>query len=1156
MMTVTISLGAGATEAEIQQALNDLPNNGRLVLAAGESIEITNTLLMNVADRSISLDLNGSTLHQAGDIQLISVVGAHAAGEAAALGQSHGNVTVTYASADKVSVGQWIKVYSDDVLPNDQGEKTHLGQAMQVSAVKGDTLTLTGSLLNADLYVTNVRASAYTGGTVQVGNGILSGDADNPEWSQNLINVRSVVGAQLDHLIVRDGTQPGINIVDSVNAHVTQSAAFDMLNVPEKGWYGKGVQSSSSYGTVVDGFYGQNIRHATDTHAWGFEGASKDPSGYGADIGMDVRNVVVDGATATAFSWHSEGRLGSVHDSVVFNSWGVLGARGIENEMYDVAGAYNQRGVQFFEYGLGDGSHIAVRNLDFSDLSVYGFNSQGNIHDNLVLNSRFEVSNWIKWSQVGITVVNSTITYGSSGQHTELVGSSGVDRLLGTINADAISGAAGNDYIWGGAGRDILVGGTGSDRFAYLSAAEGGDTIMEFSTASGGDTIDLSVLAIKAGWTESALTNGNIFVSQVGLNTVIQVKGADGLATLATLVNTDADAVTKRISFDIVVTWNDGTVTPVVEPVAITKTGTSKADVIVGDASSKWLIDGSGGNDTITTSGRDDWIRGNSGADRISSGGGDDLIVFSGKSDGADNIDGGAGTDTIKALAAGTTIGLSSLSGVEAISSGGFANVSISGSSGDDNLNLSAVKLDGITGVDLGAGNDVFKGTAAANTVTGGLGNDNMEGGSGNDVFLIGRYAGIDTVDGGAGNDIIRATATDTAITWDAIENVEKVSANGFTGVKVVGTQSGDMIDLTGVTLDHVDIEGGGGNDTMMGTSAADTINGGYGADVLVGGNGDDLFLVDRYAGSDKFNGGEGYDVVRMTANDASLSFSAITGVEMISAGGFANIQIVGGGSNDTMDFSPIVLDGITAIAGGAGNDSITGTAGADTIVGSYGDDVLAGGSGNDVFLIGRYNGIDAISGGRGRDVVGASSANVSMTWGSLSSIEEISSGGFKNVLIAGTVGKDLLDLSGITLSGIAGITGGNGNDTIRGSDGADRIIGGMGKDALSGDGGADLFVFTSVYESRGSDRDEIIDFGAADRVDLSAIDARSDVSGDQRFDFLGEHAFTGSRGELRVWVDGAGDTHALIDLDGNLKADMDILISGRAELLASDFLL
>jgi Ca2+-binding RTX toxin-like protein len=98
------------------------------------------------------------------------------------------------------------------------------------------------------------------------------------------------------------------------------------------------------------------------------------------------------------------------------------------------------------------------------------------------------------------------------------------------------------------------------------------------------------------------------------------------------------------------------------------------------------------------------------------------------------------------------------------------------------------------------------------------------------------------------------------------------------------------------------------------------------------------------------------------------IGVSTLTGVEVISANGYANVEIIGSAANDVIDLSSIMLQGIKQTSGGAGNDRITGSAQADVIAGNAGADIIAGGAGADVFKYGWIG--DSRSGGAGIDLI------------------------------------------------------------------------------------------------------------------------------------------------------------------------------------------
>jgi len=141
-------------------------------------------------------------------------------------------------------------------------------------------------------------------------------------------------------------------------------------------------------------------------------------------------------------------------------------------------------------------------------------------------------------------------------------------------------------------------------------------------------------------------------------------------------------------------------------------------------------------------------------------------------------------------------------------------------------------------------------------------------------------------------------------------------------------------------------------------------------------------------------------------------------------------------------------------------------------------------------------------------------------------------------------------------------ITGNDGADTLKGLAGADILIGGRGRDVLYGGSEADVFLFKSLTDTgtTSSTRDIIADFRLDhDRIDLSAIDARSNVGGNDIFRFVDNRAFSGLSGELHYvsrTVAGVSSTIVEGDVNGDRLADFQIELSGRYTLVAADFVL
>lgn len=226
--------------------------------------------------------------------------------------------------------------------------------------------------------------------------------------------------------------------------------------------------------------------------------------------------------------------------------------------------------------------------------------------------------------------------------------------------------------------------------------------------------------------------------------------------------------------------------------------------------------------------------------------------------------------------------------------------------------------------------------------------------------------------------------------------------------------------------------------------------------------------------------------------------------------------------------------------SGGKGNDLLIGNAANNMLEGDNGNDRLVGNEGNDR-LFGR-GGNDKLFGGDGADLVSGHSGNDRL----------VGSDGFDRLI--GSGGKDTL-------------WGQNDRDLLFGGGGIDKLFGGGGDDLIAGNGdvdylfggdGADIFDYNIISDSRSnaSRRDIIGDFDAGeDRIDMSDLDADKAVAGDQAFTYIGTGGFTGNGGEIRI-IEGAKHTLIQTDINGDGKAEVEILLLNETGLPGSDFIL
>lgn len=362
---------------------------------------------------------------------------------------------------------------------------------------------------------------------------------------------------------------------------------------------------------------------------------------------------------------------------------------------------------------------------------------------------------------------------------------------------------------------------------------------------------------------------------------------------------------------------------------------------------------GNGGNDTLVGNGGDDTINGGAGADAMNGGDGNDSFTVD---NAGDTVVGGTGTDLVNASTASFELGadVENLAFTGAGAFNGFGNALanvITGGTGND----------GLKGRD---GNDTLNGGGGNDRLSGGTGNDTMNGGDGDDILIV--DAAGDIASGGAGTDTIEFQAAvnffagadveifdtrwaggevnlamnDLANVFGGGAGVDNVQ--GFGGNDTIVLGGGDDFALGGLGNDRID--GQGGNDTLVGNDGNDVVEGGDGNDVVEGSGGDDTVfggvgddIVIGGAGSDFLFGGAGADSFAFYAGDAPV------------AGETDRIFDFDRAAGDRIDLNPI-----DAVAGG-GDDAFTfiGTAAFTGVAGQLRYQVV----GNAAFVSGDTNG-------------------------------------------------------------------------------------------------------------------------------------------------------------------------------------------------------
>ncbi|MBD9452227.1 tandem-95 repeat protein [Rhizobium sp. RHZ02] len=144
-------------------------------------------------------------------------------------------------------------------------------------------------------------------------------------------------------------------------------------------------------------------------------------------------------------------------------------------------------------------------------------------------------------------------------------------------------------------------------------------------------------------------------------------------------------------------------------------------------------------------------------------------------------------------------------------------------------------------------GNDVLVSSGGNDHLDGGAGDDlliahtrgsitavSMDGGDGNDTFVIDQTGGPINLDGGSGNDSLDLSHLGAGLNVSLNENGHGTFAQGggYTGIEnLIGTHYADT--LTGNALANI-LDGRDGNDYLQGGAGKDTVTGGGGADTFV----------------------------------------------------------------------------------------------------------------------------------------------------------------------------------------------------------------------------------------------------------------------------------------------------------------------------------
>jgi Ca2+-binding RTX toxin-like protein len=446
---------------------------------------------------------------------------------------------------------------------------------------------------------------------------------------------------------------------------------------------------------------------------------------------------------------------------------------------------------------------------------------------------------------------NDTLTAGTGG-NTTLDGGDGNDTLRDAGTAAAASIV---DTMIGGAGNDTYVVTRANDVVTEQPDA-GIDTVRTnrstyvlpdnvenlVYTGTTGITATGNALAnIFSGFDRTSILNGGdgsdtaLFTAQFAQYRV--TSNPDGSVTLADTRTGSPDGTATFLNFELF-QFSDGLILTAAQLGAgtgsppTTVNGTSGNDTLTSSAPGA-IISGLGGNDTLTAGAINQTLDGGAGADILNDNGLSGIKLV-----------GGAGNDIFNVSNPGTVVTETAGNGTD--------TVQTTLSSYQLPVNVERLVYTGsgsFTSTATAAGETITGGTHADTLGDGGFASVTLRGGGGADTFIVTNTSTTVSEVAGSTNSTVATTLSSYSLGGN-VQNLTYTGAAAFTG-------NGNALANT--------ITGGAGNDTLSGNGGADSLIGGAGNDRLAGGGAADTFVfapVNPTTTNGIFNAGFGKDVI------------------------------------------------------------------------------------------------------------------------------------------------------------------------------------------------------------------------------------------------------------------------------------------------------
>lgn len=683
-------------------------------------------------------------------------------------------------------------------------------------------------------------------------------------------------------------------------------------------------------------------------------------------------------------------------------------------------------------------------------------------------------------------------------------GGPGDDTILGSNGNDLLLGGDGNDFLDGQQGNDTALLGAGDDVFQWdpgdgsdvVEGQAGADKLL-FNGSAGNESFDVSANGSRVRLNRNL---GNIVMDLNGLEVLdLNALGGTDSISVSSLVGTELSSVNINLAGTIGGTAGDAAADVIIvngsngaDIVDIAGAGTSVS--VLGLATTVRITNSEGANDSLVVNA----LAGNDGVTattlpagviKLTIDGGADQDTLLG-SQGADVLIGGNGNDFVFGDNGDDVAFLGAGNDVFQWDPGD-GNDTVEGQDGSDGLFFFGANVaENIDVVANGGRVSFIRNVANVTLDLNDVESVEFRALGGADNIVVGDLTGTDltslTLDlrgpsgGGDGAiDSVTINGTQGPDTWGASGDVSGVTVFGLSAqVKLIaaepasdhlilnGLGGADVINATTLAAGGIQlsINGGLGDDLLLGSAGDDLINGGDGNDtaLMSAGNdtfvwnpGDDNDIVEGQAGNDRllFNGANISEIINLSANGGRVIFSRNVASVLMDLNDTETIEFNALGGADLItvndlsgtDVSTVNLNLASSVGGVSGDGQ------ADTIVahGTAGDDVI--------LVEGNTTSAAVLRLAAQINITGAETATDRVTINAAAGDDVVDA----TRLVAGSIQ--------LTADGGAGndiLLGGGGNDTLLGGDNDDSLFGGPGADVLDGGLGDNVLIQEGVLST------------------------------------------------------------------------------------------